>query len=121
LNFKSKERSGFLKHFNSADFSHENRSIQICCGIFTPSQSGTMITATPDKAHPRQMGGQALSLLHCTSLLKFISRKRNSPKKLNYTGMLRDFFSHAAIYNDRHRSPRDAMADSTKITEYLSI
>jgi len=71
LNFNQKIVQVFLKHFNSADFSHENRSIQICCGIFTPP-SGTTIIATPDKAHPLGWGDRHCPLLHRTSILKFI-------------------------------------------------
>ena len=68
---------------------------------FYPSPSGTMITATPDKAHPLRMGGQALSPPSSYQHPEIHIKEKEFPMKIELFRYDTRFFSHAAIY----RSP----------------
>ena len=62
---------------------------------FYPSPSGTMITATPDKAHPRQMGGTGTVPPSLYQPPEIHIKEKEFPKKIElYRYATRFFFTH---------------------------
>ncbi len=62
-----------------------------------------LVHCHPRSAQGRYGGAGSCPLLDRTSLLNFIVHKCNFPQKLNYPGMVRDFFSPYSLYGDCRR------------------